>query len=523
MFNWKDFEKAKEILSHFGGRRYLDERGQHHLRIRPQELLDWIEFIKEDLGYFTLVEMAGLQMSAGSLELNYHFLNMGTHQRLNLHLLVKTGEIVPSVNKFFSHADWMEREQSELLGITFDQEKSPLLKGEALDLVPPPLRYNPNKSEAPYPEESYQWKSYDLFSPVTKGSFEWMLCYDPQKVVDSKMHIGFHHQGFEEILKTKNILQTFHLVDKVNLSAAPTYSIVWAKTLEEIFRIRIPERAQALRIVLLEMARIADHLTVLASICMECGQSEAKTYLDAREKIYELFEKFSGHRHGLGNSCVGGMKEDLPHGWIVEYQNVERVLNKTLHTVFNSLIGQRRFRDLLDGEPVNAQSILQWGVNGPAMRAAGLNFDLRKSQPFYFYQDIDFDIPVGIHGTIYDRFLIRNEEIFQSLRITTQVIDNLPLGEVISDSYNKNSMEMWEILRTLPESKEWHYSAVEAPSGEAGFLVRLDSSHNPLQIKMKTPGFTLAQAMPIFVKGLREEQVGPSFASLGLSPKETDR
>ena len=541
MFNWKEFEKMKAILSHSGGDRYKDQWGQHHISIRPKELLEWSEFIKDDLDFFTLIDIAGLDTGDGSYEIIYHLLNMGQHQRLNIHLVLNKGEVVPSIVRFFSNADWMEREQSEMLNIVFDVEKESLILPQGQKYFPlaqksqfkgwpsepgltiPKTRYNPNKSEAPYPEENYQWRKYDLLSPQTLGNFECVVCFDPLKVVDSRQRIGFHHQGVEKLLGSKNIIQIMQIVDKLNLSAAPHLSISWAKTIEEMYRIKIPERAQAIRLIMIEMARIADHLMVLSSVCFESNQNEYRLFLNAREKIYELFEKYSGSRHGLGIARIGGVVEDLPYGWIVEYQTVSDIIHKTLPLIHRSLIGQTDFRFHLEGEAVNAQSILQWGVSGPAMRAAGLNYDLRKSQPFYFYQDIDFDIPVGIHGSTYDRYLIRYEEIFQSLRIITQVIDNLPLGETISELFNLNSYEVLNHFASLDHEDQWHYSAIESSSGESGFLAKFDENKRPQRIKMKTPSFSIAQALPVFIKGLREEQLSATLASLGINRWEMDR
>lgn len=545
MFNWKEFEKLKQILSHVGGLRYREDWGQHHLLIRPTDFLDWIEFLKEDLGYLTLVDIAGLDHGnaarSGRFEIVYHLLNMGTHQRVNIHLMVNEGEIIPSIRSYYQHADWQEREQAEMLNLRFDtnfdalllpknQKNFPLRKDAALKAWPhyeaeatPVLPFNPNKSEAPYPEESYQWKSYDLLSPMSQGEFEWQVCFDPLKVVDSRVNIGHHHQGLELLFQNKDIQQILQLSDKVNLNSAPTYSIAWAKTLEEMFRIKIPERAQAIRIVMLELSRISSHLTVISEICRFIQQDEYRFFINAREKIFELFEKFSGHRQGLGVARIGGVKEDLPHGWIVEYQNVAEILTKNLRVLHKSLISQKKFRSILESEPVNAQSVLQWGVSGPAMRAAGLNFDLRKSQPFYFYQDIDFDIPVGIHGATYDRYLIRYEEIQQSLRIITQVIDNLPLGNVVSEAFDKNYIELENFLKSEENPKQWHYSPLEAPNGEAGFIVKLGKDLLPERLKIKTPSFAIAQALPIFLKGLTEEQLSTGLASLGLCRSEMDR
>ncbi len=545
MFNWKDFERTKHIISHVGRTRYRDQWGQHHVFARPVSLLDWAHFLKEDLGYLTLVDILGYDHGPDAqgprFELIYHLLNMETHQRANLHLRVEEVEVIPSLRGFFSNADWLEREQFELLNLRFDYQPLPLLlpQGQTVfplrktakkaawplepALRPPALRFNPNKSEAPYPEESYVWKHFGLGSPTTRGNFEWLVCLDPQTVVDSEVRIGYHHQNFEKLLEQKDFLQVLQLVDKINVGAAPTYSVAWAKNIEESYRIKLPERGQAIRTVVLELARIAEHLTVLFEVTLSLELEEYRLFLNAREKIYELFERYCGHRQGLGCALIGGVREDLPNGWIVEYQDVANLLTKNLRVIHNSLVGQRKFRGALDGPAVNPQTVLQLGVSGPAMRAAGLNFDLRKSQPFYFYQDIDFDIPIGVTGTAYDRYLIRYEEIYQSFRIITQVIDNLPLGEVVSELYGHSYLDVLKLFRGMELPDMWHYSSLEAPSGEAGFNLLLGPELTPKRLKIKTPSFSLAQALGVFVRGLREEQLPSCLASLGIRQWEMDR
>jgi NADH-quinone oxidoreductase subunit C/D len=544
MFSWKEFQKTKNILSQDNS--YLDLVGQHHLIIRPINLIKWIELAKEDLGFLTLVDISGVDFTGLSdhgynFELTYHLLNMGSHQRLNLHVRFDQDEVTPSIVDLFSHADWMEREQQEAFGVRFNrkmgalllprnQKNYPLLKNAKISKWPidppeslPEINTNPNKSEAPYPEEAFVWKNYDTFSPITSGMFEWMVCYDPVKIVDTKVNIGFHYQGLEKLLEKKDWQQVLQLVDKINLGAAPTYGIAWAKTLEDILRIKLPERAQAIRIVTLELARIAEHLTVMHEITFSLKMDEQRLFINAREKIYELIEKFCGRRQGLSVARIGGIKEDLPQGWIIEYQTVCAIVSKALRLIHRSLFSQSNFREQLDGGMVSAQTALEWGVSGPAMRACGLNFDLRKSQPFYFYQDIDFDIPVGINGTAYERYLIRYEEIFQSFRIITQVIDNLPLGEIMNPDLDKGFMEVKEYIGGLDFPKGWHYNGIESPNGEAGFLVLFQDSFAPYRVKIKTPSFPLAQALSHFVTGIQEGQLRVYLASLGIRQFELDR
>jgi NADH-quinone oxidoreductase subunit C/D len=544
MFKWKEFEKTKTILSQYSN--YLDQSGQHHIWVRPMDFLRWIELINEDMGFLVLVDLAGIDIRSSAadthdFEFCYEFLNMETHQRLHLHLLLNHQEVIPSIVDFYSHADWPEREQAEALGVKFsraleglllpqDQRVYPLQKNPQhhhwpMDRAPihPDLRQNPNKSEPPYPEESWIWKSYELFSATTRGDFEWMVCFDPQHVVDSRINIGFHHQGFEKMLESVDLQQALQLVEKINLGAAPTYGIAWARVIEESLRVRVPERAQAIRIAMLELARISEHLTVLFEVTRSLKFEECRLFIDAREKIYELIERFCGRRQGLGIVRFGGIREDLPPGWVVEYQVISELIQKHLKTINQALISQRKFRSALSVGQVNAQTALQWGISGPVARACGLNFDLRKSQPFYFYPDIDFDVPVGIYGTSYDRYLVRVEEIYQSFRIVTQVLDNLPLGNIVAPEMDLGYLDLQNLFLKSNILKIPHYVGLESANGEAGFLLNTLGPDRPFRAKIKTPSFYLAQALKCFVVGLRESDLVTSLAGLGIRRFELDR
>jgi NADH-quinone oxidoreductase subunit C/D len=504
MFSWKEFEKIQNIFSEAASLKYRHQASQHHVDVRPKDFQSLIDLLKDDLGYLTLVDIAGV-----TGELVYLFLNMGTHQRINVHLRYEEGDLIPSIQSSFSHGEWMERELTEKLNLNLGRKLAPLILSGSEKRKPfPPLRYNPNKSEAPYPEESYKWAHYDLWHPQSIGAFELNICFDPARAVSAQADIGFFHSGLETQFLKKNWMQIMQLADGVHPGAAPTYSIAWAKNLEDVHRIKLPERAQAIRIILLELARVNEHLTILFEVTKALNLAEASLLLNLREKVLELFEKYGGTRMGLGFTRLGGVREDLPHGWIIEYQAVHSLLLKHLPLILSSLLTQSEFKANLQNDPFNAQSALQWGVTGPAMRASGLNFDLRKSQPFYFYQEIDFDVPVGIHGTSFDRFLIRYEEILQSFRIMTQVVDNLPLGEIVARDLS---------LEDFKEHKEWHYSALESPNGEAGFI------HQSGKIKIRTPAFALAQAIPKLTVGLTPGSLKASLLTLGIRTRELDR
>lgn len=544
MDNWQEYERVRHLLSETGGSTYSESLGQHHVSARPKNLLRWMELLSDDLGYLVLLDVTGIDHAdtkGHRFELVYHLLNMGTHQRVNVHLHFSDGEVVPSVARFYPHAAWLEREQAEMFRVRFDssmenlllssgQSNYPLRKDAVIrgwprstEVALPKNRMNPNKSEAPYPEESWTWKRFTVTDKETAGNLEWQVCFDPEKVVTSRTEIGFHHLGLEKKLEGMNWLGALNFVHRIHEGASPHYTLAWVRTVEEMLAVKLPERAQAIRIIMLELSRITEHLTVLFEICYALEKDEHRVFLDLREKLFELFEKSCGHRQGFGVAKLGGVKEDLPHGWIVEYQSVASILLKTLPLLNNALFSQKDFRDSLGGEGVSAQTILQWGVGGPAMRAAGVNFDLRKSQPIYFYRDIDFDIPVGIYGRAYDRYLIRLEEIFQSLRIVTQVIDNLPLGKITNDEFDLATQEVLARMAQMAPPVRWHSSSLETPNGEGGFSLLAGHGWSIERVRVKTPSFMLAQALPALTLGLRRSELAASMASLGLRRSEIDR
>jgi NADH-quinone oxidoreductase subunit C/D len=532
MFDWKNFEQLKNILSQVGVDAYWSTTDQHNIKLRPKDLIGWIEFCKNDLDYLTLLDIAAIDLGKAGLQKDYNFeivymlFNMGTHQRISLHVFFNEGEVIPSVSGFFSHAAWMEQEQAEMFGVSFNKSYGPLLLPELSSENQdkkrlPSLRINPNKSEDPYPEESWIWREYGLFSAVTKGNFELQVCYDPNVVVASQTTIGFHHRSIEKLLASRSWIHISKVLDPLIPSSSPTLSTAWLKTIEEMGKFKLPERAQAIRIILLELSRVTEHLTVMSEILSSLGLSESTLFINAREKVIELFEKYCGHRWGQGAVILGGVFDDLPHGWISEYQSVEKVLVKNLKIIHQSLLTQQKFRLTLDAAGIDARTVLDWGLSGPAMRASGLNFDLRKSRPLYFYRDIDFDVPVGIHGTAYDRYLIRYEEILQSFRIMTQVLDNLPLGDIkIADDLRD------DLLLQFSKNKPngiWYYSVLESANGEMGTLALISENFHPYRLKIKSPSFSILQSLNEFLKGLKEHQVEASIASLGIRKSDLDR
>lgn len=525
----------ESILKEGGNLLSDEEAGQFHLTIRPSELLNWVEFLLEDLNYHILSDIVVVdhlgEEKPWRFEINYQFHNMENHQRLHLHVLTDPLEIVPSLVPYFPHADWKEAEQAEMFGLQFGKGTENLLLPNNCQLTPmrkdftggewsihvpkalPKIFVNPNRSESPYPEEFYRWKEFGILSPVTLGHFSWQVCFDPESVVDSRVEIGHHHTGLEKIFETKSPTQILRSIDTINPLCAPTYAILWARLYEEIHHWEIPERAQAIRMVLLELSRVSNHLTILSRMTSKLGFSESKLFIDSREKIFEVLESLTGHRQGFGSIRFGGLTFDTPHGWLIQYQRISQDVSKVLEFLRRFFLTRKNFQGMLSGPSVTAETILRYSLTGPTQRAAGLNFDLRKSKPFYFYQDVDFDVPVGVEGKLFDRFLILLEEVFQSLRIIDQVVDNLPLGEV------------WTDLPTPSSNNFSGFSSLslEAPNGELGMSVQIENGQKIRRLKLLTPSFSTVQGLSALSYGLRENQLPVLLESLGINRIELDR
>lgn len=535
MFDHNSYQKEKNLFS-VVNQHYIAARNEHHIFCRPQELISWVRLVKEDLNYLYFIEALVLTNPSDTdfdFELDIIVANLESHQRLHLHVQFNKTEIIPSIVNFYPASLFALREQSDLYDFKLDttleslfitqKNKNILFENWSLQekiqpFTAPKLPYNPNKSEAPYPQESWRWKHGDLYSKDTLGKFEAFYCLDPFKLVNVKIRLGSYFKGIESLLSQKNHKHITYLLEEVNQLASPFYSGAWAINIEEILKLEITERAKGLRIVLWELSRISEHLFVIYEMCQLLQLNESLFFLDAFERISELFEGLSGSRYGKGMIKIGGMNFDIPAGWIIEFQAFNKLFLKNISIYHQHLISNAKFRTLINHHQVSSHSVLQYGVSGPSLRAAGINYDLRKSRPLYFYQDIDFDVPVGVHGTSFDRYLIRYEEMIQSSRIITQVLDNLPLGRI---DLGVDDREWEQTLRARP--KEFHYFALEAPNGETGVVYAQGENALIKRLKIKSPSLFLAQALGEFLKGIDEKSIPVALASLGIREREMER
>lgn len=534
MFNWGTFLELKDFYTGVFGESYHYDHDHHHVEVRAARLLQVMSVLKNDLGFLVLNDIAviptrGLEVYAdrdGSIrwDVTYHLFQLESHQRLQVHVLLEPEEKLPSVVTWYPSA---ARAEAEARLKMRDEEAITL----PMQLELPPG--NPNLSEPPYPAELHQWYLFDLLHPTMKGQGELVVESDEGKILEARFQTGYWKRGWEELARTKTVLQMQPLLDGLHPEAATLTNVAWAKTVEDFFLWRIPERAQAIRMLFMELSRCHHHLGVLGRMAVDLEQSEGmRVCRDVSERIRGLMNLYSGARVATTAMAFGGMPHDLPPGWVQECASILDAITQVVQLYHKLVLRNPMCQRRLRVAGVNSQQALSMGLTGPALRAAGVNFDLRKSRPFYFYADIDFDVPVGMFGDAHDRGLILCEEMHQSARIAIQVLDNLPLGAFIADIPGLN-----ELNHGLPLSEYWgewwrqadrqwgsQWTAVEGADGELGFHLVLNPRDTKIWgLKIKSNASLLAQAVPQFLKNCPIAHLAPAFTSLSIAASAVDR
>ena len=515
-FSWEQYKDFSQVLTILDSKAYSFHKDQHWIKIRPIQFKQWVQFLHQELNFFQLIDLHGV-VNGNHIEIFYHLQNIEQHQRLNLVVEIYEGESLSSITNVYPAAEWMEKELVEKFKVSlFGRTVIPFFEaGNEEDLSLPHVRFNPNRSEAPYPEENHVWENWDISRYELNHLFPAKVCFDGEMITGFIPTLGLHRKGWDKILTESLPRQQLGLIDQINLLSAPSYSVLMSKLYEDISNIKIPERAQAIRMIFIELSRIVEHLTALAQYCFDLGLNfEHSVLLSCREKAFELYEKYCGRRSGTFISRIGGVGQDLPHGWNVEFIEFERLLHKIILPIRNELRSNYLVQEQKTMAQITAGQAIKWGATGPVLRASGINFDLRKSRPMYFYSDIEFDIPVGIYGTNYDRLLLRFEEVMESLRIIVQVIDNLPLGDFC--------LEHEQIVHQLekPQSNSF-FTSFEAGGGEVGIYYFKNGAQS--SFKIRTPSLTNAQSLPIILNQVPKKYLTATLSLMGLHKQEIDR
>ncbi len=375
--------------------------------------------------------------------------------------------------------------------------------------------------------------------PATHGVLRLILTLDGERVVRTEPVVGYLHRGMEKIAENKTYTQFIPYTDRLDYLAPLSNNVAFALAVEKLMDVKVPPRCEAIRVLVCELSRISAHLLWLGTHGVDLGAISLFMYtFRERETLYDFFEALTGTRLTTSYTRVGGLSRDLPDGFLEQVGKWLEGFPRELDEYERLLTKNRIWVDRTQGVGVlSAADAIDLGVTGPNLRASGVEWDLRKACPYSGYEKYDFEIPIGTKGDVYDRYLVRVEEMRQAVAICKQVVRAMPGGPINVDDPKlvlpkKKSVvtKMEELIHQFiivtegfdaPEGEVYH--AIEAPKGELGFYVVSDGGKSPHRLKIRSPSFVNLQALPRLCNGGVISDAVAIIASLDPVMGEVDR
>ena len=550
-------------------------RGDASATVRPESVLDVARFVKDDPALrfdmpldVTAVDYIGQEPR---FEVVYHLYSTTHHHRLRLKARVpEKAPAIPSVTPVWVGANWLERETYDMYGIRFDGhtdlrriylydefEGHPLRKDYPKEkrqpLIGPGSRRgasvgdeHPYAVDLPAPVTGRGMLGSDLMRvqlgpshPATHGTVRIVVDLDGETIVNADVQVGYLHRGFEKECESGFYYQAIPYTDRLNYSSAILCNIGYCMAVEKLFGIETPPRCQFLRVMAGEIARIADHFLCVGATALELNAFTPFLYaLQARELIWDLVDALCGGRVTSNYIRIGGVSADMPNGFSdLVRQNIPKTL-QLLGDMEQLLTENPIFRARMEGVgQLPADELIAYGVCGPLLRAAGVDLDLRRAQPYLVYDQLDFDVPLGSHGDNMDRYLVRVEEIRQSARIIEQCLRMIPDGPVDSDDpsirwpgKSRVYTRMEELIDQFKQVTEGSkpppgevYVGTESANGEIGFFLVSDDTGKPYKCRARTPSFSNTQPLARMIQGRFLADMVPTFDMINMIGGECDR
>lgn len=588
------------LRKRFGGAvlaAHADAVGTPVVVVEPGRGYDVLEFLKSDpaMSYDFLADVMGVDLGGGrSIRVWYQLWSHAHGRALRVEARVPYSDLrLRSVVPLWRAANWLEREVWDMFGVTFEghPDLRRILMPENYDEGFPlrkefPLRGRFTRSEqvrrclSRSAEDVYSREELEMAGvrpgsrapgeelpqlpakampesvadgleggrmvinmgpqhPATHGVLRLVLQLDGETVERCIPHIGYLHTGFEKTCEYRDWNQVIPYTDRMDYLAPMIYNVAYAGAVESLLGIEITPRCRVLRVILTELNRIFGHLLWLGTTAIDLGALTVFLYtFEEREKIHNLHEAYCGARITNSATRIGGMLADLPAGWAQACREFVRNLPPTIdeseRLLTSNAIWQAR---TIDVGVIDGPTAVSFGVTGPSLRASGVPYDVRKARPYLGYDEYEFDVPVGEQGDTYDRYLVRIEEMRQSLRILEQALDRLPDGPVnVGDptvilppkSEAMSSIDamiahfklVMEGLQ-VPAGEVWY--SVEASKGELGIGIVSDGGSKPVRCRFRAPSFVNLGALPYLVEGGLVSDVIAVNASIDIVLGEIDR
>jgi len=380
--------------------------------------------------------------------------------------------------------------------------------------------------------------------PATHGVFQNIMEVDGERIVSSDQTVGYIHRAFEKLAERRPLYQITPITDRLNYCSSPINNMGWHITCEKFLKIETPKRVDYLRVIIMELARISDHLICNSIVGVDTGAYTGFLYvMQYRELIYEIYEEICGSRLTTNIGRIGGFERNFTN---TAFTKLEKFLNEYPKVLkeFESLFTRNRiFMERTQGTGgISAERAMNYGFTGPNLRAAGVDYDVRVHQPYSSYQDFNFTVPVGTTGDNYDRFLVRNAEMWESISIIRQAYEKVQAfkgaeAEVYHADVPEYYLPKKEDVYTKMEALIWHfkiimgeidlpkgqiYCPVEGGNGELGFYLISDGGRTPFRLHFRRPCFIYYQAYPELIKGGMLSDAVVTMSSLNLIAGELD-
>ncbi len=536
--------------------------------LKSSELLETITTAKEELGFTLLLDITAVDNLHKShppftrFELVYILRDSEFKETLIYKVAVEDPEVgVASISSLFGSAEWAEREVYDQYGIHFQGHKMLKRVLNHNEFVGYPLRKDYEITKGQYcttsqdlmdemrpllDDRNLDMNRDDLMivnlgpsHPASHGTIRTLAALDGEKIVAAASEIGYLHRGFEKSCENHNYNQIIPYTDRLNYCSAIMNNIAFAKTVEDMMDITLPDRGIFIRIIVAELSRVIDHLVCLAAGLLDMGGQTNYWYLyNPRDNAYDFLSKLTGARLTNSYMRIGGMTHDLYDGWETDLDDVLTKIDFGISESLKMITHNRIYNDRIQNvSPVSAAQAIDYGFTGPNLRASGVAYDVRFANPYYYYDTFDFNMVIGSVGDTYDRMMVRFDEMNESLKIIRQAVKRIPDGPVNVDDKRitmpekscvyggiEGMMNQFKLVIDgvkVPEGE--FYGAFEAANGELGFYIVSDGSGTPYKVKVRPPSFYHMSAYPKIIENYQVADAIMTLGSLNIIAGEMDR
>jgi NADH-quinone oxidoreductase subunit C/D len=526
-------------------------------------VLDVLRTLKErpELACDLLADVCGVDYPEREqrFEVVYHLASLRHGHRFRVKVpLGESDPSLPSAFGLYKAADWFEREAYDMFGIRFEGHPNlkRILTHEAFQGHPLRKDYDPGKrwlltdAETMVPEwaaaviegdDHFETQVLNLgpSHPATHGTLRTVVRLDGEIITRAECEIGYLHRCFEKMSETHGWQEVIPYTDRLNYCSSMINGAGYCVAVERMLGVEAPPRAQAVSVILSELSRIMDHCVCIGANLVDLGALTNFWYFfQVREEIYGLLESCAGGRLTVSYSRIGGLAHDVPADFEDRVRYLLGYIPKFIDDVDRLVTGNRIFRDRTEGVgTISAEEAVAWGWTGPCLRASGVPYDVRKAHPYLGYDQYDFEVPVATTGDTYARYLVRMEEMRQSLRIVEQALAALPGGPVVTSDHHVALPPKNKVYSEM-EALIWHfkliyegikvpagdaYAFTEGANGELGYYIVSDGSGKPYRIKVRPPCFAIFQAFPHMLVGHMVADSIAIMGSLNIIAGELDR